>query len=163
MSYLTASEYCLRSLLLNGILGLRPWFCFRLTHSQHEVMSLKQQVESLRSASLNATSAESHEHLSTVINSLRSDSDRVQQLYHFFLLVFFNGTVLTPIKIFLFRLVDTILILISVRVAIWVSGTNKRSEICGTLHTRVTGDIKHGIRELLGVSFSLSQNLELEI
>lgn len=58
--------------------------CFRLSQSQHEVMSLKQQVESLRSASLNATPAESHEHLSTVINSLRSDSDRVQQLLHFF-------------------------------------------------------------------------------
>ncbi|XP_070192077.1 ankyrin repeat domain-containing protein 26-like isoform X3 [Littorina saxatilis] len=52
----------------------------RLTQSQHEVMLLKQQLETLRVSSLNAASADSHEHLSTVINSLRSDSERTKAL-----------------------------------------------------------------------------------
>ncbi|KAL8595237.1 hypothetical protein ACOMHN_043389 [Nucella lapillus] len=52
----------------------------RLSQSQMEVSSLKQQVDNLHQATLNASSSDPHEHLSTVINTLRSDSDRTKAM-----------------------------------------------------------------------------------
>nr|KAG5711398.1 hypothetical protein BaRGS_025825 [Batillaria attramentaria] len=47
-----------------------------LSQSQHEVLSLKQQVENLRTAGLNSSSADSHEQLTAIMASLHADSDR---------------------------------------------------------------------------------------
>ncbi|XP_076469124.1 uncharacterized protein LOC143299673 isoform X3 [Babylonia areolata] len=52
----------------------------RLAQSQMEVTSLKQQVDNLHTATLNASSTDPHEHLSAVINTLRSDSDRTKAM-----------------------------------------------------------------------------------
>ncbi|KAK7503606.1 hypothetical protein BaRGS_00005145 [Batillaria attramentaria] len=48
----------------------------KLSQSQHEVLSLKQQVENLRTAGLNSSSADSHEQLTAIMASLHADSDR---------------------------------------------------------------------------------------
>ncbi|XP_025107734.1 ankyrin repeat domain-containing protein 26-like isoform X4 [Pomacea canaliculata] len=50
----------------------------RLTQSQHEVLSLKQQLESQHAAGLAASSSDSNEKLNTIISSLRSDNDRAK-------------------------------------------------------------------------------------